>query len=203
MAAIDIGGMVVQPFISSTDLSDYLERTLDSEKAVIAVDSACQSLRNTINQSLDFKQNDVVALDSEGTETILLPELPVIGVTSVVGPGELTLVEGTDFVVDKKLGAIRTKQRGYRFLRGRQLYTVTYSHGFTDDLTGKPAGTQLWPSSLRILALTLATRIYDQTIVRQESVGGSQTIYSAPESLGLSDRERNLLESVVGIGRRR
>lgn len=193
-----------EPFISHTDLEEYLERALDHDKAVIAVDSACQSLRDTINQALDFVQDDEVALDSEGTETILLPERPVIEVTSVVGPGALALTEGTDFVVDKKLGAIRTKTRGYRFLRGRQVYTVTYSHGYTNAVTGgMPADTPLWPSSLRVLALTLATRIYDQMHVRQESVGGSQTIYAAPESLGLSDRERNLLESIVGIGRRR
>lgn len=191
------------PFISATDLMEYLEHAVDNDKAAIAVDAACDIIRDESDQSLDFLEDEEVFLDSEGTDVILLPEMPAISVASVVGPGDITLVEGTDWSFDEESGSITTMRRDYKFLPGRKLYTVVYTHGYTGDLAGKPPGTQLWPSSLRMLTLQIAARIYSQGIVSQESYAGFSATYSASEAITLTDRERTLLEKCVGVGRRR
>lgn len=193
-------------FITEAELTDYLGYTLDASKATLAVDSACDELRMVAEQDFDYTEDDVAILDSEGEDTLLLPELPVWGVTSVVGPASFALVEGTNFVLDKEQGSIRTKARGTKFLKGRQIYTVTYTRGYaeTADLPDpNTLGVKVYPQTLKLLALQLAARIYDQGIVSSESVGGVSMSYAAPESIVLTDRERGLLEKVVGVGRRR
>lgn len=196
---------MAHPFVSIVDLEEYLGYTVDTDKAKIALDSACEILRTVCSQDLDFVADDVVILDSDGSDTLLLPELPVYEVASVVGPGSITLVEGTDYVVYPEDGLIRTKSHYSTFQRSRGDYTVTYTHGYVSDSTvpGLPANVIEWPSSVRIVALQLATRIYDQGIVSSESVGGVSMSYAAPESIVLTDRERSLVEKATGVGRRR
>lgn len=193
------------PFISNTDLENYLGLTTDVDKAAIAADSACDIIRKTLDQALDFVADDEVLLDSEGLDYLLLPELPVYSVSSLTGPGGSELVQGTAFVLDRESGSLRTKNLTSRFLKGRQIYTAVYTHGYVSDADapGLPADAIEWPSSLRMVALQLASRIYDQGIVSSESVGGVSMSYAAAESMVLTDRERSLLERAVGVGRRR
>lgn len=195
----------MDPFISATDLNNYLGLVVDADKAAIAVDAACDTLRKTADQSLDYVSGDVVVLDSDGGHTLLLPELPVYTVTSVVGPGSVALVEGVNYVVDLENGALQTKEWSSRWMKGRKIYTVTYSHGYVDNAAapGLPANAIEWPAALRIIALQLASRIYDQGLVSSESVGGYSSTYSVGESISLSDREISMLERVIGPGRRR
>lgn len=191
------------PFISTTDLGNYLGHAIEPDKGAIAVDSACDMCRRLADQFLYYIEDDVVELDSEGTDVLLLPEMPVYEVSSVIGPGEIALVVGTDYEFDKESGAITTVRRDYKFLKGRKIYTAIYTHGYTDDATGKHADVELWPSALRMLALHLASRIYTQQLVKAETIGGYSATYSTDESIVLTDRERSLLEKVVGVGRRR
>lgn len=192
------------PFISSEDLSDYLGYEVDPDKAAISVDTACDVVRKTVEQDLSYAAGDEVLLDSEGTDTLLLPESPVYSVSSVV-VGGVTLTAGTHYVLDREQGSIRTKSYGQVFLKGRQVYTVVYTHGYVSDDSeiGLPADVQTWPSAIRMVALQLATRIYDQGIVSQETVGGVSMSYATPEAIVLTARERSLLEKSAGVGRRR
>lgn len=181
------------PFISAADLEDYRKQTVDADLAGIAVDSACQIVRDALGQNIDLVAGDVVDLDSPGTEVLLLPERPVTAVASITltdGSSPLTL--GTDVVLDKELNALVMKSTGRRFLKGRQLYRVTYTHGLATV-----------PSSVRIVALNLAARIYDQQLVKQESVGGYQAVYAASDPIGLTKAEEDVLQRGFGIGRRR
>lgn len=191
------------PFIGKADLDNYLGRTTDLEKAKIALDSACDSIRKAAEQELDYVEGDTAVLDNvEGRDTLLLPETPVYEVTQLVGPaGALNL--GSQYLLDKEIGAVKTKLVGRNFLKGRQLYTVTYTHGYASDPAGKHADTQVWPSSLRMVALQLASRIYDQGIVSSESVGGISSNYATPESIILTKMELNHIEKTVGLGRSR
>lgn len=192
-------------FISTAELADYLRYTLDSDMATLAVESACDVLRQIAEQDFDYVEDDEVVLDSDGGNSLLLPEMPVWSVTSVVGPGA-TLVEGTNFVLDKEAGCLRTKTWGSNFLKGRQIYTVTYTRGYVESADvpdPNPLGIKDYPRTLKLLALHLAARIYDQGIVSSESVGGASMSYAVAESISLSDRERDMLEKVVGVGRRR
>lgn len=192
-------------FITRGELQIMLGYDLEDDKADIAVHAACDAIRQTVGQSLNFVEDDVAVLDSDGMDTLLLPELPVYSVTSLVGPGGSALTEGTNFVLDTEAGLLQTKSLTSKFLKGRQIYTVTYSHGYVQDSSaaGLPSGVLEWPYSLKLLALQLASRIYDQGIVSSESVGGVSMSYAAPEAIVLTDRERSLLEKAVGVGRRR
>lgn len=181
------------PFISSTDLADYREQAVDNDLAAIAIDSACQIVRDEVAQGIDRVTDDVVDLDSEGTDRLLLPEGPVESVTSVeLNSTGTPLVEGTDFYLDKENDSLVMKSSSLRFLKGRQLYKVTYTHGLATV-----------PSSVRLVALNLAARIYDQQLVKQESVGGSQTVYAASDPIGLTPAETSVLHKAAGVGRRR
>ena len=193
------------PFISATDLENYLGRAPDTDKAAIAVDSACDILCKASNQKLYYTASDTVTLDSDGTDVILLPEMPAYTPTAVVGPASIAMVSGTDYYFDQEMGAITTLKSDRYFLPGRKLYTVTYSHGYVSDdsVPGLPAGVLEWPSALRMLALQVASRLMDQGLVQQETVGSYVAIYSAREGNVLTDRERSLLARIVDVGRRR
>ncbi len=104
------------------------------------------------------------------------------------GPIGTPLTLGTQYVFDKEMGALRTKSEELNFLKGRQIYSVTYSHGYVSNNASLP-GVLVWPSSLRLVALQLASRIYAQGQVSSESVGGVSMSYSAPEGGLLTDRE--------------
>lgn len=180
-------------FIDVAGLSAYLQRDLDADLAAIAVDSACDVLKSEANQSWDLVANDEVVLDCDGGDTLLLPELPVTSVASLAVSGT-PLTEGTHYVVDKEEGILRTKSVNQNFLKGRQIYTAVYTHGYTEGE---------YPKTLTLLAYHLAARIYDQGIVSSESVGSVSMSYATPESIVLTTREKNLLERAVGVGRRR
>lgn len=195
-------------FISATDLTEYLGRSVDPDKAAIAIDSACDVIRKESNQELNYVADDSVVLDGDGTDVLLLPEMPAYAAVSVTfdksGDAEYVMVENTDWAFDKEMGAITTLNRDYKFLNGRKLYTVVYSHGYVATPPDpNPLGIKDWPSALRMLALQVAARIYDQQLVQQETVGSYVSIYSAREAPVLTDRERSLLARIADVGRRR
>lgn len=168
---------MASPFISRVDLGDYLGRDLtDDARALQAIDSACDMIRSATGQRIDRVENETILLDGNGTDTILLPELPVVSVSSV-----LVADQPYTWWVLTSEGVLRTKN-GRWWLPGRGIVAVTYTHGY-DEV----------PADLRMLALTLAARIYEQQLVKQESVGGYTATYSAEESLGFSKRERDII----------
>ena len=180
------------PFISSTDLADYRKQVVDNDLAAIAIDSACQIVRDELGQGVDRVTGDIVDLDSDGTDTLLLPEGPVESVSAVVLNSTGTpLTPGTDVLLDKERDALVMKSKGRKFLKGRQLYKVTYTHGIATV-----------PSSVRLVALNLAARVYDQQLVQQESVGGYQAVYAASDPIGLTEAEKSVLHRAAGMGRR-
>lgn len=181
------------PFISSTDLADYRKQVVDNDAAAIAIDAACQVVRDELGQGIDRVADDVVDLDSDGTDRLLLPEGPVESVDSVeLNPTGTALAVGTDVLLDRENDSLVMRSNGRRFLKGRQLYRVTYTHGLTTV-----------PSSVRLVALHLATRLYDQQLVKQESVGGYQAVYAASDPVGLTMGEKSILHRAAGMGRRR
>jgi hypothetical protein len=124
-----------------------------------------------------------IALDSACY--IILPEAPVISVSSVS-----TLSTSTDFtttaydassyVVEYDRGMIVF--RNALFPDRRAAVQVTYTHGW-----------DVIPTDIRIVALTLAARIYDQGLAKAETIGNTRLVYSHDESLGLSAREKDIL----------
>jgi hypothetical protein len=162
------------PFISSADLAAYTkigEASLDSDLALIALDSGCQAVRNFCAQPLDQATDTDVWLDGNGAARIRLPRFPVSDIASLVvytdrtDTAPETLVENTDYVWDGETGIV-TRIDGYVFPASAQNIKITYTHGSaTVD------------ASARLVALQVAARVYEVGMVENESLGGVSTTW--------------------------
>lgn len=189
-------------FITIDDLSAVRQRTTapDDALAIMAISAACNTLRAESAQSLDYAESTDVMVTADGfTDTILLPETPVHEVTAVKLAG--LPIDSSSWFLDKEDGSIKAKW--YNWIRGRYVYTVDYKHGYLIAADVSKPNVPTFPPALRLLAATVAARIYDQGIVAQESVGGYSATFSSSEAHTLTIRERGLLENLVGVGKRR
>jgi hypothetical protein len=85
----------VAAFATVDELAEYTRKAIDSDAAVVSasrlLDVASAAIRSYCRQSFDLVTGDVVVLDDRaGLPGVLLPELPVLAVTSVE-----TLSDGT------------------------------------------------------------------------------------------------------------
>jgi hypothetical protein len=184
---------VPAPFISRDDLSDYLGRNVSADDgALIAVDAACDTVRTVAEQ--DFNQAvSTITLDGTGTDALLLPQLPVNTAGTVVVSGGTV----TDYVVDVNRGVLVRKvadptvidwdtdisPTAVRWPAGRQNVVVTYNHGYADaDL----------PRDVRMVALSLASRLIVQGVATEERVGDVSMKY-AGAAFDLSATEQAIL----------
>lgn len=181
------------PFISTTDLSDYLGRDVTSDDgATIAVDSACAVVRTLTEQEFTpTTLTESVSLDGNGTDTLFVPQRPVSTVGTVTVNGD----EVTDFTYDTEGRITRTSEDEPTFSTwsgavpspaywptGRQNIGVTYTHGHGGTV----------PSDVRMVALTLAHRLITQGGAIQEQVGDVRKTYAAA-STDLTAGEKAIL----------
>jgi hypothetical protein len=176
------------PFISAQDIVDYLGRgTATDPGMVIAADAACDVCR-TISERSFNAGTSTVTLDGSGTDALLLPEVPVTAAgTVVVNGGTVTdytlngngiLLRGTAGVDPRPVWPI-----------GRQNIVVTYNHGYQEiDL----------PRDVRMVALSIASRLVVQGVATEESVGAVRAKY-AGAATDLTNGERWILLKYRGI----
>lgn len=187
----------VTPFISREDLSEYLGRDVENDPgALIAVDAACDVCRTFTEQTINAGSSTHV-FDGTGTDALLLRELPVTSVTSVavsdgMSPPSLTTAGTFDFVLNGRgilyaRDSAGTSSFGNCWPRGRQNIRVSYSHGYT---TGSVDSNL--PRDLRMVALTVASRLLIQGPTLFETIGEVSTRYAA-ESTALMPTERAIL----------
>lgn len=189
----------LEPFISRDDLADHLklaDSALASDQAALqAVDAACDMVRTLTEQ--DFNRGTTtLTMDGTGTDTLLLPQLPVasVGGTIVESGGTLLAANddytlGDDGVVYRLPGVI-TNGWGDSITRtfwwpGRRNIEVSYTHGYDDaDL----------PRDIRMVALQIAERLYKQSAgVVFEQLGQRQIRWDTSAS-DLTSTERIVLE---------
>lgn len=173
---------MADPFISRQDLTDYLGRDVTADDgALIALDAACDTVRTMAEQTFNRTVGGTAVLDGTGTDSLLLPELPVTAAGTV-------LVNGTavdDYVLNGNGVLFRrgplsgvgtaTWDSDVVFPRtwpaGRQNITVTYDHGYEDaDL----------PRDIRMVALSLASRLIVQGVAVEETNGDVRMKYAGP-----------------------
>src|SRR5215468_5396646 len=113
------------PFISRQDLTDYIGRDVTADNgATMAVDSACQIIRDLTEQQLDAVVGGTVVLDGTGTDALLLPELPVNGAGTVSVNGTIAgtadyTVKDSSYLVIKSGGTIcNPAWAGYDYIEG-------------------------------------------------------------------------------------
>lgn len=166
------------PFVTQQDLSDYLGRDVTTDDGALAcVDAACQFCRDIAEQHFNKVTNDTIHLDGTGTDVLLLPEVPVtkIGAVAVTSSaGEATTLDATDYLLGANgtLFAMPTGTTGCSvWTLGRQNIAVTYDHGYTDV-----------PRSVRMVALSVASRLLVQGPAAQETVGPTSVRYGTNAS---------------------
>jgi hypothetical protein len=155
------------PFISTKDIVDYLGRGGTADPGmIIAADAACDMVRTMAEQSFN-RDTTTVTLDGTGTDALLLPDMPVSGA------GTVTVNGGT--VTDYTLASNGILLRGTAGVdprptwpTGRQNITVTFDHGYSD---------QDIPRDIRMVALSVASRLVSQGPVIQEGIGNVNVRY--------------------------
>jgi hypothetical protein len=167
---------MADPFIAPIDLVNYLGRgTISDPGMLIATDAACDMVRTVAEQTFN-QSTSTITLDGTGSDTLLLPELPV------TRAGTVTVAGGTvtDYVLNTRLGMLVRKTSStdvdyvnscysLKWPRGRQNVTVTYDHGYADtDL----------PRDVRMVALSIASRLVVQGVATQESNGPVSVTYA-------------------------
>jgi hypothetical protein len=182
-------------FVTVSQMETALRRQLDWPAATEALDQACETVRDFLGQQLDRVTGDVVTLSGTGRATLLLPQLPVTGVSSVVETGydgtPVTLPV-TDYWLDTDDGdGILWKLAGGYWPAGIKNVTVTYDHGYAD--------LDAIPASIRGVTITVASRLYHQQAatpgMRSEQLGASSYTRDDSYTTGLGAIEQSILSA--------
>lgn len=156
-------------FCTIPDIEELLQVEIAAAKqtaAARAIVEATAVIQNYCRQTLELVEDDEITLDSAGGTRLVLPETPVIAVSSVVEDDE-TLTAGDGY----KLGQHGVLHRvGGRWVTGIQSITVTYSHGY-----------ETIPDDIVAICTRCAARAY-QAGLRAELLAGVPGIAST--SLG-------------------
>lgn len=167
---------MADPFIAPQDLVDYLGRgTATDPGMIIATDAACDICRDIAGQTFN-QETSTVTLDGTGTDALLLPQLPVTaaGTVTVAGSAVTDYVLNGNGILFRKASDTDVDYtdacRTLKWPVGRQNITVTYEHGYADDDL---------PRSIRMVALSIASRLVIQGVASEESVGDVRVKYAA------------------------
>lgn len=186
------------PFISREDLSDYIGRDVTSDDgALIAVDSACEVVRTLTEQDFTTLTAGTAVLDGTGTDTLLLPQVPVSTAGTVVVNGgtldanEYTASEDGQLIrIYSGTGGTASwstwAQGGYPISywpQGRQNVAVTYEYGYAGGTV---------PADVRMVALMIANRLVTQGGMTSETVGQVTKRYAVSSS-DLTNGEKAIL----------
>jgi hypothetical protein len=149
--------------------------------ALAAVDAACDICRDVAEQQFN-RGTATVRLDGTGTDALLLKQLPVLNAGTVTVNGGTI----TDYVVDDNgillRGTAGSDPRPV-WPSGRRNVAVTYEHGYDNaDI----------PRSVRIVALSIASRLIVQGPASEEQVGDVRIKYAAA-STDLTTGEKLIL----------
>ena len=104
-----------------------IEIEYDNVSAQRAITEATAAIRNYCHQTIELVEDDEWTFDVRPARwNLLLPELPVVEVSSVVEDDE-TLDDGDDYKLANFGQLVRV---GRRWAAGIQIVTVTYTHGY-------------------------------------------------------------------------
>lgn len=131
--------------------------------AALVLDGISTMVRGFCRRAFAATEDEVVRLNGTGSYSLLLPRLPVVGVSTVLeaagSSSELELVEGTNFewADDGRLRRID----GSVWINRLRYYSVTYSHG------------EAVPDDVKLVVLRIAARgILNPEGLTQENAAG-------------------------------
>lgn len=192
------------PFISTADLGALLGQDVTaSDLAIIAIDSACETIRGYLDNQINLVLGAEERLDGTGTDTLLLRQRPVRNVSTVVEDDEELAVDDDYF-----LGWAGILYRvGARWSRGRGNVVVTYDHGWNIVEASGSGDFVRVPSDIRRVALSLASRMFSgggsSGAVVSRSIGPeaySEKVDISAGAAALLPDERAILDRYVSPG---
>lgn len=161
---------------SFVDVYEYLERynlpQSDYAKASLDLEVACDKVRDKVCQTLDLVEDESIILWGTDTRAMILPELPVVVITSITLDGEAI----TDFTPDAS-GILWRDPPAY-WPRAYK-YEIVYSHGYA-------AGEV--PAIYRLVAMELAnsTSVGSSGDITQEAIQDYSVTYSSDSDTAAS-----------------
>lgn len=152
-------GANVIPFISHDDLGAYLETPLTGGELLtkIALDGACEAVRQELHRTLNLVEDDAIVLDPTWTQALILPERPAHEVSLVTIDG--ASVDDANVRLDVERGVLYLLD-GSLWWSARNGITLTYTHGYALDESGVTGTIERVPSNIRLVALRLAAAVY-------------------------------------------
>jgi hypothetical protein len=183
--------------LTVSELGDYVGRDLSSDDgAAMAVAMASETVKTLTEQDFGAVTAETVHLDGTGTDTLLLPQVPVTAAGTVVVNGgtldnnEYTvssdgrlvrIYHGTDGTASWSTWG-RTRSASAYWPQGRGNVSVTYQHGYSGTV----------PDDVKMVALAIANRLVTQGGKIQEQIGQASARY-AVSSTDLTVGERAIL----------
>ena len=171
---------------------DYAGTTNDSLFELL-IDSVSEAFNGRVGRVLAKATYTDKYIDGNGKESLILPNYPIISVTSIHENGVL-LTEGAaaDYVVDYAAGIIH--RVGGVWARGRQTIKITYAAGYVVQGASPGAGETALPADLKLACMMQVAREWKKS---QGSEWG-ETSRSFPDG-STSHVERGLLKEVEEI----
>lgn len=178
--------------------------------AVMALEAASEIVRRYCRRRFTYVADDTVILDGTGRYSLLLPQYPVVEVTSIT-EDDVELVDNDDWIVDTEAGILYRRSLGYLYgalwNRGRHNVTVTYSHGYT--LPGEPPvdGVDPLPSDLQLIVAQIASRALvtvgggSSGDVESETIGSYSVTYATPGTAGGGSALKDVEAAVLDLHR--
>lgn len=159
----------MDPFVSEEELRVYLklpESNLDAKLASMAVDAGCQAVRDNCHQNIETTRT-VIWTNGSGSSRLILPYLPVQEIHSLYQ--DENLVEVEDYRLDKEGGVLIRTHRGI-WPRGEENLEIDLTYGY--ELRNIP-------TTVKMVALQIAARIYEMGPFETDSIGGAQVMKGA------------------------
>jgi hypothetical protein len=120
------------------------------------LETACDVIRNCLEQRVDYTAGDIVDLKGSGNDTLLIPQMPVVNLESVIRDDLDDVLDPEDYRLwDRQ--RLRTTAHGDTW-HPWHVYSVTYDHGWAllPEDVDEDAGIFRVPGPLRMTALEVA-----------------------------------------------
>lgn len=175
-------------FATAAELELYTGTVVPAERAQFFLDLASDAIRAACGQRLDLVTDDVVTFPGRWGREFVLPERPVVDVTTVAIDGVELADAAWEFdgrdtlrLIDAAAAFDREAAGGH--FGGTCPVTITYSHGH-DPI----------PNAVKSVCLAVAARaLATPDGVVQESVGSYSVSYSRVAGVALTPAELDVL----------
>ena len=183
------------PFATADELETFMQAAFTAEETAAApllLELATAAIKGAAGQHIELVTDDEIVLDGSGTNVLLLPETPVVAVSSIEVEGEALVVDD-DFTWNRHGILSRWPRATWGLTRAG--VAVTYTHGYPPDEV---------PGELKLVCLSVAARALENpTGVPRESIGSygvsyPQASFNTGTQLQLTEAERRIVRRLVG-----